>query len=48
MDFFSRRMRWVGYVARVYGVRRAAYRAWWGNLQERDHLKDLDIRESII
>jgi hypothetical protein len=48
MGFFSRRMRWVVCVAYACGIKRDAYWAWWGNLQERDHLKDLGIPERII
>ena len=35
----SRRMRWVGYVARM-GRGEAYTGIWWGNLWERDHLED--------
>jgi hypothetical protein len=35
----SRRMRWAGHVARM-GERRGAYRVWWGDLREVDHLED--------
>jgi hypothetical protein len=38
----SRRMRWVGRVARM--VRGEAFSGfWWGNLKERDHLVDPGI-----
>jgi hypothetical protein len=30
------------------GERRGAYRVWWGNLRERDHLVDPGIDERII
>ena len=30
------------------GKRRGAYRVWWGDLTERDHLGDLDIDGRII
>jgi hypothetical protein len=32
----------VGHVAGL-GDNEDAYRAWWGNLQERGHLENLDI-----
>jgi hypothetical protein len=28
--------------------RRRAYRIWWGNLREGDHLKDTDVDGRII
>jgi hypothetical protein len=28
--------------------RRGAYRVWWGDLRERDHLDNVDVGESII
>jgi hypothetical protein len=43
----SRRMRWAGHVA-CMGDRRGAYRVWWGDLKETDHLKDLSIDGRII
>jgi len=43
----SRRQIWVGYTARM-GERRGAYRFWWGNLRERDHLEDPCIDGRII
>ena len=43
----SRRMRWVGHVART-GERRSVYRVWWGNLRKRDHLEDPGIDGKII
>jgi hypothetical protein len=30
------------------GERRDAYRFWWGNLRERDHLQDPDVDRRII
>jgi hypothetical protein len=30
------------------GVRRDAYRFWWGNLRERDHLEDPGLDRRII
>jgi hypothetical protein len=33
---------WVGYVAGL-GDNEDAYRACWGNLQERDHLENLGV-----
>ena len=41
------KMRWVGHVARM-GVKRDAYRVWWENLRERDHLGDPDVEGRII
>jgi hypothetical protein len=32
----------VGHVARL-GERRVAFRVWWGNLWERDHLEDSGV-----
>ena len=43
----SRRMKWAGHVARV-GEWKGAYRAWWGNLRERDHLGDPGLDGRII
>jgi len=43
----SRRMRWVGHVARM-GERRGAYRVWWGILKERDHFGDPCVDGRII
>ena len=43
----SRRMRWVGRVARMW--RGEAYTGfWWGNLRERDHLGDPGVNRRII
>jgi len=43
----SRKIRWVGHVARV-GQRRGVYRVWWGKLGEREHLGDPGIGGRII
>ena len=43
----SRRMRWAEHVA-IMGERRGAYRVWWGNRMERDHLEYLSVDGSII
>jgi len=44
----SRRMRWVGYVARM-GERRDAYKGFvGGDLKERGHMEDLGVYERII
>jgi hypothetical protein len=43
----SRRMNWVGHVARV-GERRGAYRALWGSLREREHLEDSVVERRVI
>jgi hypothetical protein len=43
----SRRMGWVGHVAHM-GITRGAYRSWWGDLREGDHLEDPDIDGGMI
>jgi len=43
----SRRMRWVGHVARMR-ERRGVYRFRWGNLRERDHVEDGGADGKII
>jgi len=43
----SRRMRWTGHVARMV-EKSCAYRVWWGNLRERDHLEDLSVEGKLI
>jgi len=43
----SRRMRWAGHVERM-GERRVAFRVWWGNLKEKDHLGDPGVDGRII
>jgi hypothetical protein len=43
----SRRMRWVGHVARM-GEKRGAYRIWWGDLREGDHLGDPDVDGRMV
>ena len=43
----SRRMRWVGHVARM-GERRRHTGFWWRELRERDHLEDAGIVGRII
>jgi len=40
-------MRWTGHVAGM-GDRRCAYRVWWRDLRERNHLEDLGINEKVI
>jgi len=42
----SRRMRWVGHVARMGGV--VYTELWWGNLRERDHLEHPGVDGRII
>jgi hypothetical protein len=42
-----RRLRWAGHVARI-GEGTGAYRFWWKNLKEGDHLRDPDIDGRII
>jgi hypothetical protein len=41
----SRRIRWVGHVART-GNRKGHARFWWGDLVERVNLEDLGVDES--
>jgi hypothetical protein len=43
----SRRMRWAGHVA-CMGEREAYTGFWWGNLSERDHVKDQGVAGRII
>jgi hypothetical protein len=43
----SRRMRWVGHVARMGRVEVYTW-FWWGNLRKRDHLEDSDVDVRII
>jgi len=43
----SKRIRWVGHVARMGDIRNA-YKILVGNLQKRDHLEDLVIGGMII
>jgi len=38
----SRRMRWVGHVARM-GEERGCIGSWWGNRREGDHWGDLGL-----
>jgi len=46
-DLYSRRMRWVGHLARMgRGEFYAGF--WWGNLRERDHLKNPVLDGRII
>jgi hypothetical protein len=40
-------MRWAGYVSGI-GDRRCAYRVWWGDVKERNHLEDLGVDERIL
>ena len=43
----SRRMALTRHVARM-GERRGAYRVWWGNLRDGDHLEDPGVDGRII
>jgi hypothetical protein len=43
----SRRMKWVGHVARM-SERRGVYRVWWGNLRERGDMENLGIEGRIL
>ena len=38
----------MGWACSTYGERRRAYRVWWGNLSEGDHLKDLGVDGRIL
>jgi len=40
-------MRWAGHVARM-GEERGCIGSWWGNLRERDHLRDPGLDGRII
>ena len=40
-------MRWAGHVTRM-GHWRSAYRVWWGNLREGDHLEYPGVDGRII
>ena len=40
-------MRWAGHVARM-GKEEMYTEFWWGNLRERDHLKDLGVDGRIL
>jgi hypothetical protein len=42
----SRRMRWAGHVARMEGETYTGF--WWGNLRERDRLRDQGVDGRII
>jgi len=44
----SKRMGWAGNVARMGKKRRAYMVFWWGNLRDRDHLKDPGVDGRII
>jgi hypothetical protein len=43
----SRRMKWLGHVARM-GQKRNAYNILVGNLKERDHLEDIGVDGRVI
>jgi len=43
----SRRMRWVGHVARM-GEERGCIGSWWGNRREKHHWRDLGVDGWII
>jgi hypothetical protein len=43
----SRKMRWVGHVARMGERRDVHIRFWWGNLRVRDHLEDVGVDGDI-
>jgi hypothetical protein len=43
----SRKMRWVEHVASM-GQMKGAYRFWWRDLIERDHLIDLGVGGRIV
>jgi len=40
-------MKWAGHVSRTV-EKRYAYRFWWGNLRERDHLEDPGVDGRLI
>jgi len=43
----SRRMRWVGHVARM-GEERVCIRSWWGNRREGNHWGNLGVDGRVI
>jgi hypothetical protein len=43
----SRKMRWMGHVARMED-RRMHTEFWWGDLRKKDHLEDLGIDGRVI
>jgi hypothetical protein len=43
----SRRLRWAEHIAHI-GESRGAYKVFWGNLKEGDHLKDRGINGRIM
>jgi hypothetical protein len=45
--FKSRKIRWLGHVARMWNTR-GGYSVWWVNLRERDHFEDLGVDGEII
>jgi hypothetical protein len=44
----SRRMRWMGHVARMGRQKMCIQSFWWGKQRKGDHLEELDVDGSII
>jgi hypothetical protein len=44
---FIKRKRWAGHVTRM-GIAETYTGFWWGNLRERDHLKDAGVDGKLL